>query len=70
LDRLGDQPRWVDRTVLRAVLREAGSDGRSLAHFDLAVRMRDFVGQPAGQLSTLAAFAPDHVIVENTVDPD
>jgi hypothetical protein len=70
LDRLGDQPRWMDRSVLRAVLRDSGSDRPVFAHFDLAVRMRDFVGHPAAQLSTLAAFAPDHVIVENTVDPD
>jgi hypothetical protein len=69
LGRLGDQPRWIDRSVLRAVLRDAGSDARSLSQFDLAVRMRDFVGPPAAQLSTLAAFAPDHVIVVNHVDP-
>jgi hypothetical protein len=68
LGRLGDQPRWMDRSVLRSVLRDAGPDAPALSEFDLAVRMRDFVGQPAAQLSTLAAFAPDHVVVVNHAD--
>jgi hypothetical protein len=31
--------------------------------FDLAVRLRDFVGQANAHMATLAGFAPAHVLV-------
>jgi hypothetical protein len=68
LDALGDHPTWVDQGVLRAVLRTPRG-GRALAgEFDLAVRLRDFVGEPNAQLATLAAFAPDHVLIASDVE--
>jgi hypothetical protein len=66
LDRLGDRPGWVDRTVLRQVQRAA--DIEWLGRFDLAVRMGDFAGTPRVQLMGLAAFAPDHVFITGDVD--
>jgi hypothetical protein len=36
--------------------------------FDLGVRLRDFVGEPNAQLGTLAAFAPDHVLIASDVE--
>ena len=63
LDRLGDQPGWVDQTVLRTARRQARA-GQSVDGYDLAVRMRDFVGTPHSLMSALAAFAPDHVLID------
>jgi hypothetical protein len=68
LDALGDRPTWLDQGVLRAVMRVSRA-GRALAGaYDLAVRMRDFVGEPSAQLATLAAFAPDHVLITDDVE--
>lgn len=58
--RMGDTPRWVDQTVLRALVRDGSRKAR---HFDLAVRMRDFNPAAESQLAALAAFAPDHVLI-------
>jgi len=67
LDALGDHPTWIDQSVLRAVLRTRA--GQALAgEFDLAVRLRDFVGEPNAQLATVAAFAPDHVFIASDVE--
>ncbi len=67
LDALGDRPTWIDQSVLRTVLRTRA--GQALAgEFDLAVRLRDFVGEPNAQLATLAAFAPDHVFIASDVE--
>jgi hypothetical protein len=68
MEPLGDHPGWLDRTVLRAALREGGPRSRVLSGFDVAVRMSDFVGSPRGQLAALAAFAPDHVVVVSDVE--
>lgn len=68
LDSLGDQPGWVDRSVLRAALREGGPRSHALSGFDVAVRLTDFVGSPSAQLAALAAFAPDHVSVVSDVE--
>ena len=62
LDSMGDSPRWVDQTVLRAIAREGS---RKAKRFDLAVRLRDFTPAVDGQMSALAAFAPDHVLIAN-----
>lgn len=63
----GDRPGWPDRGELRTALKRARRQGsgqpEALERFDLAVRMRDFVGEPYVLLSTLVAFAPDHVQV-------
>lgn len=67
LDRLGDRPKWIDRSVLRAAER-AAADTERLAGFHLAVRMRDFTGAPTAQLASLAAFAPDHVALAGDVE--
>lgn len=67
LDALGDHPTWIDQGVLRALLRTRS--GQALAgEFDLAVRLRDFIGEPNAQLATIAAFAPDHVFVASDVE--
>jgi hypothetical protein len=43
--------------------------GHALAgEFDLAVRLRDFLGEPNAQLATVAAFAPDHVFIASDVE--
>jgi hypothetical protein len=60
---VGDQPGWADQTVLRAVARQSRT-AWPVEGSDLAVRMRDFVGSPAALLSALAAFAPDHVLID------
>jgi len=60
LDRLGDHPGWRDQAVLRAIRRT----GAPVEGFDLAVRMRDFVGTPQSLMGALAAFAPDHVLID------
>lgn len=57
---LGNQPHWCDRSVMRDL---AKSGDPLLARFDLAVRMNDFVGDPAGRVAAIAAFAPDHVVI-------
>ena len=60
---MGNEPHWVDRTVLRAIARQGYRVGR---HFDVALRMRDFAaGVDTAQLDlvALAAFAPDHVLI-------
>ncbi|MFS8498424.1 MAG: hypothetical protein FWJ70_09330 [Micromonosporaceae bacterium] len=59
----GDRPGVLDRSVLRSTMRDAGPDRRTVAAFDLAVRMGEFVGTPAEQLASLAAWAPGHVRV-------
>jgi hypothetical protein len=64
--RLGDSPRWWDQAVLRAVIRSDRThhgDGSRVARFDVAVRMDEFIGDPAAQLAALATFAPYHVVV-------
>jgi hypothetical protein len=67
LDALGDHPTWIDQGVLRALLRTRS--GQPLAgEFDLAVRLRDFIGEPNAQLTTIAAFAPDHVFIASDVE--
>ncbi|WP_229835754.1 hypothetical protein, partial [Dactylosporangium sucinum] len=53
LDRTGTNPAWPDRTVLREL---AKSDARRAGSYDVAVRLRDFVGVPDGQMASLAAF--------------
>jgi hypothetical protein len=58
--RLGDQPGWYDQRVLR-------SGGDATAGYHLAVRMDEFVGEPAAQLTTLAAWAPDQVRFTNRI---
>ena len=65
LDRLGDRPRWVDQAVLRRVVH---GNARVGMRFDVAVRLRDFVGGTDGRIAALAAFAPDHVLVANQLD--
>jgi hypothetical protein len=65
-DRLGDRPRWWDRFVLRAAIRSSRAhrgEGPAVAAYHVAVRMDEFVGDPAAQLAALAAFAPHHVFV-------
>jgi hypothetical protein len=64
----GDRPAWVDQGVLRAVLRTPRAGQALAGEYDLAVRMRDFVGEPNAQLATLAAFAPDHVFIASDVE--
>ncbi|GEM_PF-1218136 len=63
----GDRPGWADQKVMREARRgarhEGGVDLATLADFELAVRMSDFVGEPYALLATLVAFAPDHVLV-------
>jgi hypothetical protein len=68
LDALGDHPTWIDQGVLRAVLRTPRGGQALAGEFDLAVRLRDFVGEPNYQLATLAAFAPDHVFIAGDVE--
>jgi hypothetical protein len=68
LDALGDHPTWIDQGVLRAVLRTPRGGQALAGEFDLAVRLRDFVGEPNAQLATVAAFAPDHVFVASDVE--
>jgi hypothetical protein len=65
LDRLGDRPSWVERSVLRTVLRSVDSD--VLDEYHLAVRMRDFTGTPQEQLDELAPLVPAHVTLVNEV---
>jgi hypothetical protein len=62
LDRMGDSPHWVDQAVLRAMARERSKKAK---RFDLAVRLRDFTPAVDGQMTALAAFAPDHVLIAN-----
>jgi hypothetical protein len=60
LDSMGDSPKWVDQSVLRAIAREGPKKAK---RFDLAVRLRDFTPAVDGQMTALAAFAPDHVLI-------
>ena len=60
LDSMGDSPHWVDQSVLRGIGREGFRKAR---RFDLAVRLRDFTPAADGQMTALAAFAPDHVLI-------
>lgn len=48
--RLGDRPTWCDRGALRAA--------RRVGRYQLAVRLADFVGEPALLLAGLATWAP------------
>jgi hypothetical protein len=68
LGSLGDHPTWLDQSVLRAVLRTPRGGSALAGEFDLAVLLRDFVGEPNAQLATLAAFAPDHVLIASDVE--
>jgi hypothetical protein len=58
-----DLPRWPDQLVLRAAMRNRRRADPPIGDYHLAVRMDDFVGGESAMLSTLAAFAPDHVAV-------
>jgi hypothetical protein len=69
-DDLGDHPGWFDQAVLRAALRGSQVSDRPVTEFDLAVRLRDFVGEPNALLATLAAFAPDRVSVATDITED
>jgi hypothetical protein len=60
--RSGDRLRWWDQRVLR-------SGGDLTAGYHLAVRMDEFVGEPAAQLVALAAWAPGQVYVTNRLSP-
>jgi hypothetical protein len=62
LDRTGTNPAWVDQGVLRELTK---SGARQSRHVNVAVRLRDFNGGPAGQLAALAAFAPDQVLISD-----
>jgi hypothetical protein len=64
LDRTGTNPAWVDQGVLRELTK---SDARRSRHVNVAVRLRDFNGTPAGQLAALAAFAPDQVLISDNL---
>jgi hypothetical protein len=67
-DRLGDRPRWWDRSVLRAAVRASRTyrgTGPAVAAYDVAVRMGEFLGAPEMQLASLTAMVPDHVLVTN-----
>jgi hypothetical protein len=68
LGALGDHPTWLDQGVLRAVVRVPRAGSALAGEYDLAVRLRDFVGHPNAQLSALAAFAPDHVFIASDVE--
>jgi hypothetical protein len=68
VDALGDHPRWTDQGVLRALERGPRAGRGLTTEFDLGVRMRDFVGEPNAQLASLAAFAPDHVLIASDVE--
>jgi hypothetical protein len=68
LDALGDHPGWIDQGVLRGLERGPRAGRGLTTDFDLGVRMRDFVGEPNSQLATLAAFAPDHVLIASDVE--
>jgi hypothetical protein len=67
---LGDHPGWLDQSVLRAALRNSHVTDRPVSEFDLAVRLRDFVGEPNALLATLAAFAPDRVAIATDITED
>ena len=75
-DWLGDRPGWWDRFALRAVAarRDHPGAGRRAAimdGYDVAVRMSDFVGDPAAQLAAIAVFAPRHVTVaDDLTEPE
>jgi hypothetical protein len=62
LDRTGTNPAWPDQHVIRELSKTPSKRARG---FDVAVRLRDFVGGPDGQLAALAAFAPDQVLIAN-----
>jgi hypothetical protein len=66
LDRTGTNPAWVDQNVVRELSKTPSKRARG---FDVAVRLRDFVGGPDGQLAALAAFAPDQVLIANHLNP-
>jgi hypothetical protein len=56
----GDRPtRWE-----QVALREAARRRPDSAGYDLAVRLREFAGPPAGNLASLAAYAPEAVRIE------
>ncbi|MGI5246572.1 hypothetical protein [Dactylosporangium sp. CA-139066] len=64
LDRTGSNPVWADQTVLREL---AKLSEHSVRRISLAVRLRDFNGTPDAQLASLAAFAPDQVLIANNL---
>lgn len=68
LDALGDHPGWLDQGVLRSLQRGPRLERALAMDFDLGVRLRNFVGEPNAQLATLAAFAPDHVLIASDVE--
>jgi hypothetical protein len=51
-----DRPRWYDQRVLHAA-------GRPTAGYHLAVRMDEFNGDPTSLLASIAAWAPQRVVV-------
>jgi hypothetical protein len=63
MEHVGDRPGRADQGVLRSV-RRLSRRGTAIDGYDLAVRMRDFVGTPQSLMSALAAFAPDHVVID------
>jgi hypothetical protein len=66
LDRTGTNPTWLDQNIIREL---AKTPSKRASGFDVAVRLRDFVGGPDGQLAALAAFAPDQVLIANHLTP-
>ncbi|WP_327006970.1 hypothetical protein OHA72_06610 [Dactylosporangium sp. NBC_01737] len=66
LDRTGTNPAWLDQNVIRELSK---TPSKRASGFDVAVRLRDFVGGPDGQLAALAAFAPDQVLIANHLNP-
>jgi len=56
-----DRPWFWDTVLVRDARRAGGRD--QVDGYDLAVRLGDFTGTPHALLSTLAAFAPGHVIL-------
>jgi hypothetical protein len=64
--RPGDRLRWWDRFALREAIRASRvhrGEGPDVTAYHVAVRMDDFVGDPAAHLAALAALAPHHVLV-------
>ena len=55
------------RRERQQLTRELRRPGRPIEEYDLAVRMNEFVGDPAAQLASLAAFAPRHVMVADDI---
>jgi hypothetical protein len=56
----GDRPKAWDQTVLKNARK--GTDRADA--YDLAVCLKEFAGPPEGKLATLAAYAPETVVIE------